>query len=264
MDQHERWLRGEVSEPAFPTISEIAALYGEMLEELNERELEGAEGMRKTTPTGMGWMGPNECWEKLIPRVARRAVPAEVLQFAFAKRHQVTVRHGEVQTSVHGCRYHYRLIDNPQGLMPLNGREVEIGYDPQDLETVAIYCESRFVGLASNVELRRMGEQVFVEDEKLRRASRREVRRAIAAAHRDTYVPGVVERAARRAEVRPARIEPGRVEIAAELPAAVVEAAAAAEEARGFSFAAAGGAVDAQELAAVDGGEFAFFSGGKR
>jgi len=262
MDQHEAWLRGE-AEPAFPTVYEIAALYNEHLETLNERELRG-EGMNKVVPGGRGWMCPNECWEKLIGRVEKRTVDPLVLQFAFAKRRQVTVQHGEVRTTFGGQRYHYRLLDNPQGLMVLNGREIEFAYDPLDLETVAIYCESRFVGLAVNAELRRMGEADFVEDEKLRRASRREVLRAIAAAHRDIYVPSLVERAERRQEVRPTRIQPGRMEVPAQLPAAITAAANAAEEDRRFSFAGADAAIEALAAPAPGGDdEFSFFSGGK-
>jgi len=262
MDQHEKWLRGEAP-PAFPTIAEVAGLYSEQMETLNERDLQG-EGMQKATPTGRGWMCPNECWEILIGRVPKRTVDPATLQFCFAKRRTVTVRNGEVQTTFGAEKYHYRLLGNPQGLMILNGREVEFAYDPLDLETVALYCESRFVGLAGNAELRRMGEQDFVEDEKLRRASRREVKKAIAAAHQ-VYVPGVVERAARRAEVRPARIEPGREEIAVELPAAVVAAAAAAAEDRRFCFAGVNPAMVAQTQpeGCATGGEFEFFSGGK-
>ena len=209
-------------------------------------------------------MCPNECWEILIGRVPKRTVDPATLQFCFAKRRTVTVRNGEVQTTFGAEKYHYRLLGNPQGLMILNGREVEFAYDPLDLETVALYCESRFVGLAGNAELRRMGEQDFVEDEKLRRASRREVKKAIAAAHQ-VYVPGVVERAARRAEVRPARIEPGREEIAVELPAAVVAAAAAAAEDRRFCFAGVNPAMVAQTQpeGCATGGEFEFISGGK-
>jgi transposase InsO family protein len=261
MLQHEAWLRGE-AEQAFPTIAEVAGLYAELMEELNERELHG-EGMTKVTPSGRGWMCPNECWEKLIPRVEKRTVPAEVLAFCFARRHEATVRHGEVKATFGGTPYHYRLLGNPQGLMAYNGRAVEFAYDAQDLETVAIYCEARFVGLAGNVELRRMGEQAFVEDEKTRRASRREVKRAIAAAHRDTYVPGIVERAARRGEVRPARIEPGRAEVAAELPAAIMAAAAAAEEERSFDFAAVPAeGITSQVQVAADDGAFDFFGTG--
>ena len=261
MDQHEKWLRGEAP-PAFPTIAEISSLYSEQMETLNERDLQG-EGMQKATPTGRGWMCPNECWEILIGRVPKRTVDPATLQHCFMKRRTVTVRNGEVQTTFGAEKYHYRLLENPQGLMILNGREVEFAYDPLDLETVALYCESRFVGLAGNAELRRMGEQDFVEDEKLRRASRREVKRAIVAAHQ-VYVPGVIERAARRAEVRPERIEPGREEVSVELPAAVVAAAAAAAEVKRFCFAAVNaGAVHAVAPApADDGTEFKFFSGG--
>ena len=53
------------------------------------------------------------------------------------------------------------------------------------------------------------------------------------------YIPDHRERANRRREVRPARTEPKRPEIAAELPKAVTDAAASAAEERKFSFAAA-------------------------
>ena len=263
MDQHEAWMRGE-GPAAFPTIAEVAGLYSEQMNTLNERDLQG-EGMKKVTPTGVGWMCPNEAWDILSPRVPKRTVDPATLAFCFQKRRTVTVRNSEVQTTFGSQKYHYRLLGNAAGLGILNGQEVEFAFDPLDLETVAIYAEARFIGLAGNVALRRMGEQDFVEDEKLRRAARREVKRAIVAAHQ-VYVPGVVERAARRAEVRPARIEPGREEVSVELPEAIVAAAAAAAEDRRFCFAGVNaGAVDAAAPAAVDGGEseFEFFSGGK-
>jgi len=259
LEQHERWLAGEAVGPAFPTIEEVSALYSEEMAALNERDLAG-EGMQKVMPTGRGWMCPNECWEKLIGGVERRVAPAEVLQFAFAKRRVVTVQHGEVRATFGGRAYHYRFSDNPVRMMTLNGREVEVAFDPLDLETVAVYYESRFEGLAHNVELRRMGERAFVEDEKLRRAARREVKRAIAAAHRDVYVPGVIERAARRAEVMPARVEPERVQIAAAVAPAVMAAAEAARPAPVE-------VIEVGRLGVVetgsDEGEFEFFGGTK-
>jgi hypothetical protein len=265
IEQHEQWLRGQRTKPAFPTIDEIATLYSELMKTLNERALEG-EGMRKVTPTGHGWMCPNECWESLIGRVERKTVPAEVLQFCFAKRRTITVRNAEVQTSFGGRQYHYRLSD-PRTLMGYNGREIEFAYDPADLETVALYCDARFLGLANNVELRRMGEDAFVEDERDRRRQRREISRFITAVHSAIPVPGVVERSARRAEVRPARIEPQRQEVAAEVPAALVEAAQAKADGQRFSFANANtDAVQVSPSAARSGDgepddEFEFFQG---
>jgi transposase len=262
LQQHEAFLRGEAP-AAFPVISDVAALYSDALEMFNERPLTGGEGMRKVTASGNGWLSPREAWDLLIGAVPKRTVDPATLAFVFQKRRVVTVRNGEVQTTfAGGQKYHYRLLDNPQGLMILNGCAVEFAFDPLDLSTVAIYADARFVGLAGNAALRKMGEQLFVEDEKLRHSARREVRRAIEAAHQ-VYVPGIVERAARRAEVRPARIEPGRVEVPAELPEAVVAAAKAAEEYGRFCFAGVAAAQAARHAAPDDDGSLRFYEADK-
>jgi hypothetical protein len=265
LDQHESWVRGEAPNPAFPTIEQLAADYGDFLAVHNEREREGAQGMQKITATGRGWMGPNECWEKLVGQVDRRDVPAEVLQFAFHKKRELTVQHGEIRTSFQGKQYHYRLMDSAVKLMGLNGLSVQSAYDPMDLETAALYHKDRFVGLVTCVELRRMGESAFVQDEKDRRASRREVKKFIAGVHQAVHIPDHRERADRRREVLPARTEPKRPEIAAGLPQAVTDAAASAAEQRDFSFAAA--QADGAEVVRIsnaaaytdDDGAFQFF-----
>jgi len=238
VDQHEEWARGERADPAFPTIEQVAGVYDEFLESLNEREHSG-EGMQKVTPTGRGWMCPNECWERTIRKVERRTVPAEVLQLCFNKRRDLTIRNGEVRTTFGGRQFHYRLADSSVRLMAMNGSEVQFAYDPLDLGTAAIYHRERFIGLVNCVELRRMGEQAFVADERCRRAARREVKRFINAVHEQVYVPAHQERAARRQAVKPARIEPERLSIPVTVPEAVSEAFAAAQTDRGFSFGAA-------------------------
>ena len=204
--QHERWVKGEAPAPAFPEIEHVAELYSEFLGTLNERDHPG-QGMGKVTPSGRGWMCPNECWERLIPRVARRMVSPEVIQFAFAKRKRLTVQQGEVRTSFGGRQCHYRIIGQPIALMALNGREVELAYDPHDLGNAVVYAEGQLVGIAENVELRRMGEKDFVADERDRRAARREVKKFITAVHQQVQVPGPVERMERRMAMRPAMIE---------------------------------------------------------
>jgi len=70
-----------------------------------------------------------------------------------------------------------------------------------------------------------MGEEGFVADEKLRRVSRREVKRYIANVHQHVYVADHEERHRRRA-VEPRR-EPARALIAASMPEVLVETAAA-------------------------------------
>ena len=233
--QHERWLEGDSDEPPFKTIEEIAALYDEFLESLNEREHSG-EGMEKLTPAGRGWMCPNEAWKRLIGNVPRRSAPAEVLQFCFHKRKTLTVRNGTIQTTFGGRVFYYRMPENPVQLVALNGCEIEFAYDPHDLGTAALYFDGRLLGLAENVELRRMHEDAFVKDERERRAARRQVKDFIRQVHGSVHVPGVMERAARRQAVRPPRIEPARIEEPAEIPAMIVAAAARAREEKNFSF----------------------------
>jgi transposase InsO family protein len=259
---HERWLAGENACPTFRTIEQVTALYNDAIEDLNERDLAG-EGMRKVTPTGPGWMCPNEAWEILIRRVERRTVPADVLHFCFAKRRELTVKHGEVKTQFAGRDYHYRLTGNQVALMALNGQTVEFAYDPLDLGEAAIYYQSRFVGLANCVELRRMGEDAFVEDERNRRTARREVKKFIDAVHKAVPIPDPETRLARRKAVLPARENVARVEIPAELPAAVVECEAATRADREFEFVAAeASVVSATETAAPgEDEEFRFFQG---
>lgn len=243
--QFERWTKGEAKTTPFRTIEDIAALYNEFLLSLGEREHQG-EGMRKVTPTGRGWMCPNEAWETLISRVDVRMAPPEVLQFCFHKRRALTVRNGELRPSFHGQQYHYRMVENPMALMALNGRDVEFAYDPNDLETGAVYCEGRFLGLVNNVELRRMGEDGFVVDERNRRAARREVRKFISGIHQAIHIPAAEERAARRMAVAPARALAAGAEMTspAELPVEIVDAAEAARHMSDYSFTAESEKVD--------------------
>ena len=68
-----------------------------------------------------------------------------------------------------------------------------------------------------------MGEDSFVEDEKLRRVMRRETKRFITTVHDQVHVADATERHARRA-IEP-RKEPERVTVAAKLPSGIVETA---------------------------------------
>ena len=115
--------------------------------------------MNKVTPTGRGWMCPNEAWEILIEQGENggrcRSTCCRSVSRSASK---LTVRNGEVTTTLGGQVFHYRIADNPLRLVTLNGRTVELAYDPLDMGEAAIYCESRFFGLARCVELRRMGE----------------------------------------------------------------------------------------------------------
>jgi transposase InsO family protein len=226
---HEAWVKGERATTPFRTIGEIASLYNAAMRDLNERPLEG-EGMRKTVPGGYGWMSPAEVWQELAAGVPRREVPEDLLHMCFAKRRKLTVQHGEIATTHDGRVYRYRMADSSVRLMALNGKAVELAYDPLDLADGAVYFESRFQGIVRCVELRRMGETAFVQDERDRRAARREVKRAIAAAHRLAPAISYEERLARRAEVRPERETAARCSMPAELPTAVAEATAAMRE----------------------------------
>jgi hypothetical protein len=261
MKEHEAWLAGKRDATPFRTIEQVAALYNMLLEELNERELHG-EGMRKVTPTGMGWRCPNEAWEMLIPRVERRTIPDDVLQLCFAKRRELTVSNGEVCVTFAGRQYHYRLSGNRIALLGLNGRKVQLAYDPLDLEKAAVFHENRFIGLADCVALRHMGEEDFVQDERDRRATRREVKHLIETAHRVIPVTDPETRLRRRAAVTPPRIEPDRVEMPARLPAPIAEAATAQAAEAEFSFAGTEPTIQVTERApeADADVEFNFFS----
>jgi len=224
LHQHERWTEGANVAAAFPTLEEVAGIYARALEDLNERPMENAEGMNKIVPGGKrGWMCPNEAWELLIGRVEKRMVPEDVLHLCFAKRKLLTVQHGELKTTFGGQTRHYRLVGNPLRLAVLNGCEVEFAYDPLDLQTVAIYHEGRLVGLADCIELRKMGEDSFVEDEKNRQRLRRDTKKFIAAVHSQIYVPDHEERHARRT-VEP-RSTPTQQTAVAAIPPAIAEAA---------------------------------------
>jgi hypothetical protein len=184
--------------------------------------------MNKIVPGGKrGWMCPNEAWEILIGRVEKRLVPEDVLHLCFAKRKQLTVQHGEVKTTFGGQTRHYRMLGNPVRLAVLNGCTVEFAYDPLDLQTAAVYHEGRLAGLVECIELRRMGEDAFVEDEKARQAMRRETKKFITAVHSSVHVPDHAERAARRT-VEPRLSLPAPVQrvVEAAIPPAILDAAA--------------------------------------
>lgn len=227
--QHEEWAEGARPSTPFRTVHQVAELYDAAIEDLNERPLQG-EGMAKITPAGRGWWAPNEAWDILVRRVEKRVVPADVVQFCFGKRKSLTIQHGEIKTTFGGRPFHYRIRGNPLMLVALNGQTIELAYDPLDLGEAAVYCDSRLVGLAECVALRRMGEGAFMDDERDRRAARREVRKYIAAAHAQVPMLSPEERLERRAAVRPARIEPERAVTVAAVPAAIAAAAEAARE----------------------------------
>lgn len=232
LKEHEAWVAGKRDSSPFRTIEQISSLYNQVFEDLNERTHTG-DGMEKVTPYGRGWACPNEVWECLVPRVERRTISAETLQLCFAKRREITVKNGDVCTTFGGQKYHYRLVENQMALLGLNGRVVSLAYDHLDLSQAALYLDNRFIGLASCIELRRMGEAAFIEDERDRRRVKRDAKTFIASVHHAIPVPDPETFLARRAEVAPKRIEPARVEVAAELPPAIIAAAAAmAEEAK--------------------------------
>ncbi|HYW47256.1 MAG TPA: hypothetical protein VE959_30595 [Bryobacteraceae bacterium] len=233
--QHEAFLRGERVSSPFRTIQQLAALYNEAIPDINERELQG-HGMNAIRANGRGWLSPAECWDLLIPRVERRTVRVEDLHIVFTRRRTLTVKHGEILMTFGGDKFHYRLEGEPVQLMALNGQLVEIGFDVHDLGEAAVYWRNRFVGLAHCAPLRKMGLDTFTDDERARRAARREIRRAIDAVHQQSVVPTIEERLARRREALPCRDAAARAEIPLALPAAVEEAAAAAREDREFRF----------------------------
>jgi transposase InsO family protein len=264
VSQHQDWAAGKRPTTPFKTISEVSAIYDDLFEVLNEREHSG-EGMSKMLPTGKGWYAPNEIFEILIRKVERRTAPPEVLQLCFAKHREITIRHGEARASFGGQAYHYRL-NNQATLMAFNGRKVDLAYDNLDLGTTALYCDGAFLGLASCCELRRMGEDAFTEDERLRRQARREVKRAIEALHQTVPIVNPEIRLSRRRAVLPSREGVVRPEKPLQLPAALMEAAAATRAEKDFRFGDATAAIakseqPAQTDSADD--EFRFFAEGE-
>lgn len=153
------------------------------------------------------------------------------------------MKHGEICATFGGQKFHYRLEGEPTQLMVLNGQLVELAFDPHELSQAAVYWRDRFVGLANCIPLRRMGEDLFVADERDRRAARRDIKLAIAAVHKQIPVAGPEERLARRREVLPQR-SVGGAGTPVELPAALVQAQEAMRAEREFRFSEAGGEID--------------------
>jgi hypothetical protein len=81
-----------------------------------------------------------------------------------------------------------------------------------------------------------MGEDGFVQDERDRRATRREVRKFIAAVHQVVPVPDAETHLARRRAVAPVRPDVERPTAALSLPKGIADAHAAQEAERAFSF----------------------------
>jgi transposase InsO family protein len=234
LKEHEAWVAGERDSTPFRTIQEVARLYSDAIEDINERPHQG-EGMGRILPQGLGWCCPNEAWESLIARVPRRTAPEEIIQLCFAKRRELTIRNGEISATFGGQQYHYRL-ETRTSLLALNGRKAELGYDPLDLERAAVYVDNHFIALAHCVELRKMGEDAFVQDECDRRATRRDIKQYIKLAHRVIPVPDAETHLARRRAVVPVRTPAERPEIAVQIPEGIAAAHAAREAERAFSF----------------------------
>jgi hypothetical protein len=253
--EHEQWMAGKREHPSFVddrgaafTTEYAAWLYDEALATLNQRPLEG-RGMEKPTPQGRAWSTPDECWARLIGGIDRRAADPAILQFAFHRRRLLTVRQGEIRPTFAGRQYHYRFRGDSQSLMLWNERQVEFGYDPHDLGTGVIYAEGRFLGLCDAVELSRMGEESFVQDERDRRSALKTIRGFIAAIQTGDVAP--VEERARRRQAARAMLPEGQVAGAPTgrmpMPQAIEQAAAAAEADANFSFS-RGGATPAAPL----------------
>jgi hypothetical protein len=259
LKEHEEWVAKERESTPFRTIEEVARLYSDAIEDINERPHQG-EGMRKKLPQGLGWLCPNEAWELLIPRVPRRTAPEEIIQLCFAKRRELTIRNGEISATFGGQQYHYRL-ETRTSLLALNGRKAELGYDPLDLGQGAVYVDNHFIALARCAELRKMGGDAFVQDERDRRAARREIKQFIKAAHREIPVPDAETHLARRRAVMPVRTPAERPEIAAQIPEGIAAAHAAQQAEREFSFASAVPVVAVERPPEPDDdGVFSFFS----
>jgi hypothetical protein len=236
--QHEEWMETGVGQPPFPSMSELAFLYGDFIARMNDSPHAAADPRtwdRRDTPEGQRFESPNERWDRLIQQVKRRAVSPEVIHFTFAKRKELRVKHTEVTTSFAGRQMRYRLMFDPIRLSAINTRKCQLAYDPLDLGIVAIYYESEFLGLAQNPELRGMGEPEFVQDERDRRAYHRDVNNFIETLHAgQPPIAGPIESALRRAAVEPRRLEQM---VETFVPPAIAEEAEARAELARFRFA---------------------------
>lgn len=231
LKKHKAWLKAESEERVFPTAEEVAALYDEFFQELNERPLEGP-GMDKVKPEGEVFVSPNEKWNDLLPNANVRTADPIQVHFAFLKEpRKITVDQCEIPVKFGTRKYNYKLIADSIGLFSYNGQEVLVRVDPLDLETVAVYHhKAGFLGLAHNPELRGMGEEGFKRDMADKNVTRRMVEEAIAGYQETNYpAPDAITQSRQRAEIRalPQRAEDPHAmrEIrAALLPAAIVAA----------------------------------------
>ena len=206
---HRAWMESESPKRVFPTIDEVRDVYDEFFTELNHRPIDGP-GMAAATPRGMEDVSPLAKWAELAPATKFTAADPQQVQFAFLRPlpRLITVEQSAISVKFGVKRFHYRLRGDTLGLMSLNGRQVEVRTDALDLETVAVYLDDGsqnrpFIGLADNAELRGMGTEDFLAEERERAAGRRMVRDHLERLPDldDPYV-GAVERSRRRSEMR--------------------------------------------------------------
>lgn len=188
---HKRWAAGEVfAKPQFkgrpwpfmaifPTIEELAELDEMVFPAINAQPFgPGTPGARKLLPDGTsGWMSPQEMWDLRSAQAEIRPADPLLVQASFL--HKLTGRDGIVveNTAVskewHRRRYVYRNDAELLRMTALNGCRVDIGYDPLDYDTVAVYFDGQFVCLASDIQRREMGRADYLPDERNRRAQKR-------------------------------------------------------------------------------------------
>jgi hypothetical protein len=100
-----------------------------------------------------------------------------------------------------------------------------------------------------------MGEDAFVEDERDRRAARRDVKKAITAIHRAVPVPSPETFIARRRAVLPVRRDPERIGRPVQVSQSLAQAAEAMKAEREFHFDQAPAAIEVERITAETPGD---------
>lgn len=210
-----RWERG-AADTIFRPLHEIAEIYQALLERLNERPLAG-EGMLGQDQDGT-WRPrtPLAVWSELAAGMTFEQVSQGDLLFLLRKPREATVRQGEISITYHGKAVRYRAEGDPLKLTKLEGKKVEVRYDPYDLRRVAVLVDGGlFWTMARTVDRRKFGEDDFQEDLAMRQRQARAVRERLAAV-RTVGVVAPVDRL--MGERRPPQPEPEVAKVTVALP----------------------------------------------
>ncbi len=136
----ERYKAGQIDQCPFPSIEEVAKIIGKWIEEYNSR------------PHASLGISPNEAWERghaplQFPR-------EESLHLLLYERREATVSRGLIKF-MHG-------FYSAHNLWQLNGRKVEVRFDPDNLGELHIFVAGKYWGMAT--EYQRLSMKVTKEE----------------------------------------------------------------------------------------------------